>query len=565
MFPFFHNNKNSGLNPLLWAAILGLGIFIYYPLHTAGFLLFDDDWSIYNNPYVTSFNIINCFRYIYYFDYVPISTFYFSLVNRIFGMDPFYFHLLNVIFHMLNGILVYLLCRRVFNLSTLVAHIAAALFVIHPMHVESVAWATEAKDILSVFFLLLSWLTLKRSLRNNEIQRPVYLLSLVLFFLSLGSKTITITFPLLFLLHHYLTGEKGSRKKVFLVLIPFFGLSLGFGLLRIYAVTGEMRLLKNGLGSLEIVENTIIKLVFYFSRSIFPNHLAGFYENGVFHLFWYEYLIVACFGILLIAVYRLSSGQHEKPYYCYLPLFTIIALFPTLKIIPWMVNFVVADRYIYFPSVGLYTLFAILLGKLLALRRFRILALCYVILLTVQLTISARQRVYVWHNDYNLWTDVLEKYPDTMKGLHNLSVQYLKRRDFEKALVLQERLLKLNPGNIKNRVNMVSPRVGGDIDETIRQVEELERNVTVNMSLARTLSILYFNRKEYEKAASRMLVVLHFDPTHMQTHQLLNHINQQLEDPKIYRFQKKLLEEYNLSFRLDPVRKDGESLSEAVD
>ena len=138
--------------PLIWAVIILLCVFIYYPLHSAGFLNFDDNWAIFNNPYVQSLNVLNNFRYIYYFDYTPVTTFYFSLVNQLFGMNPFYYHFFNLLLHLLNGILIFKLGRTIFKFDLLAAYFFATIFLIHPMQVESVAWLTEAKNVLSVFF-----------------------------------------------------------------------------------------------------------------------------------------------------------------------------------------------------------------------------------------------------------------------------------------------------------------------------------------------------------------------------------------------------------------------------
>jgi protein O-mannosyl-transferase len=530
-----------------------LGIFVYYPIHSAGFLLFDDDWSIYNNPYVKSVNFLNSFRFVYYFDYTPLSTFYFSVVNRFFGLDPFYYHLFNVLLHFINGFLTYLLGRKIFNFTPLTAYLFAAIFIIHPMHVESVAWATEAKDILSVFFLLVSWLIFFHFNSTEQTRYFFYFVSLSLFFLSLASKTITVTFPLLLFAFYFIHNSYKLSKKNIIQLLPFFGFSILFSLLRIYAESGKMRLLDQSLTPVHLVKNTIIKYVFYFSRSIFPHHLSGFYENGVFELFWYEYFIFLVFLVVTLLVFKTSHNLIEKRNILYSLIFTAVALLPMLKIIPWSVNFLVADRYIYFPSIGLYALIAILLNKLFSLRKIRLIAIAYIILIMSHFTVLARNRVYVWHNDFNLWSDVLNKYPNTKKGLHNLSVQHLIRKENEKALILQKKLLELEPANIKNKINMISPQIElGKIDTAIQEIEKLEKETPLNMTVAHTLAILYYNQQEYSKAASKLKLVLLSDPTHLFTHKLLNRINEKLMDRNIYLYQKKLVKEFKIPILLIP-------------
>ena len=528
-----------------------LCIFIYYPLHSAGFLHFDDSWSIYDNPYVQSVNFLSSFRFTYYTDYTPVTTFYFSLVNKIFGLDPFYFHLLNLNIHLINGILIFMLGRKVFKFDLLPAYFFTVVFLIHPMHVESVAWITETKDVLSVFLLLLSWLAFYRFMTFKPHRYFFYGVSLILFFLSLGSKTISVTFPLLLGLCYFVYHRYKFSKQFIIQIIPFFGLSFLFSLIRIYAESGDMRLLDAKLGLVLLLKNTVIKYVFYFSRSIFPHHLSGFYENGVFQLFWYEYVIVSAFFIVLFLLYRRTQDIDEKHHIVYFPVFTVIALLPMMKIVPWSVNFMVADRYMYFPSIGLYALFAILLNKLFSIKRIRVVVVVYIVFLTLHLTVSARNRVYVWHNDYNLWTDVLKKYPDTKKGLHNMSIQHLFRKEYKKASALQMKLLELDPGNVKNMLNIITTKIElKKMDSIIQEIETLDNKEPQNMTIAQTLSIFYYQQKKYKKAASKIKIVLRYDPTHLLMHQMLNDINQQLKDRDIYDYQKTLIEEFKIPIDL---------------
>lgn len=538
-------------NLLIWIGILMVSVSIYYPSLSAGFLNFDDNWAIFNNPYVQSFNILNNFRFTYYFDYTPITTFYFSLVNKLFGMNPSYFHFFNLLIHLLNGILIFALGRKIFKFDLLASYFFAAIFLIHPMQVESVAWLTEAKNVLSVLFLLLSWLSFNRFQSVVLHRNFIYAGSLFLFFLSLGSKPATVTFPLLLVLFYIIVRRSRITAVLLFQTFPFFGLSLIFGLLRIFANPDKMEILNSEMGLLLLIKNTTIKYLFYFSRSIFPNHLSGYYESGVFQLFWYEYLIVFSFFVVTVLVYKNSPDQSEKRHLLFFPIFTIIALFPVLNIVSFPIDYMVADRYMYFPSIGLYALFAILLAKLFTIRKLRVVVVVYMLLLTLHLTVLARNRVLVWHNDYNLWTDVLNKYPDTRKGLHNLSAQLLFQKKYEKALVLQTKLLELEPENIKNRVNMITRQINSKTtDEVIQKIEALEKEVPINMTIARILSLFYYHQKEYDKAASKMKVVLTFDPTHLLTHKMLNSINKHLKDPEIYLFQKNLIEEFKIPIEL---------------
>ena len=554
MYRLSKHNRFIIKNLLIWTALVALGLFIYYPLNTAGFLNFDDNWAIYNNPYVKSLNILNNFRYIYYLDYTPVTTFYFSLVNKIFGMNPFYYHLFNILIHLINGALLFTLGRKIFKFDRLASYLFAVIFIIHPMHVESVAWLTEAKNVLSVFFFVLSWLAFDRFKSIEHHRYIFYVVSLFLFFLSLGAKTISVTFPLLLIIFYFLQHRSNFSFKLFFHTVPFFGLSLLFSLLRIFANSDKMEFFNTELSPVLLLKNTIIKYLFYFSRSIFPHHLSGYYESGIFKLFWYEYIIVVFFLVVTFLVYKMSQNLLEKQNLLYFFVFTVVALLPVLKIVPFPIDFMVADRYMYFPSIGLYALFAALLAKLFIFRKLRVVAVFYVILLTLHLSVLARYRVYVWHNDYNLWTDVLKKYPDTRKGLHNLSVQLIKKQEYTKALELQTKLLELEPRNVKNRLNMIAPQFNfGDAAEVIQEIEALEKEIPGDMTIAQMLAIMYYQQKEYKKAVKKLKLVLKFDPTHRLSHRMLNSINQQLQDRDLYNYQKHLIDEFHIPIQLTEI------------
>ncbi len=158
--------------------------------------------------------------------YTPFTLLSLSLDHAIWGLDPFGYHLTNLLLHLANTLLVFLFIWRLTN-HRLPSLVAALLFGVHPLHVESVVWITERKDVLSTLFFLTALLCYLRFRRE---QRSVfYYVSLALFVIALLSKQMAITLPLVLLLCDFLVGRAWTRR-VFVEKLPFFLLSLVFAL-----------------------------------------------------------------------------------------------------------------------------------------------------------------------------------------------------------------------------------------------------------------------------------------------------------------------------------------------
>ncbi len=158
--------------------------------------------------------------------YVPLSALSLAIDYSLWELDPFGYHLTNLLLHLINTLLVFCLVRRLAH-RLLPALIAALLFGVHPMHVESVAWISERKDVLSTLFFLTALLSY---LRYRTSQKTLfYLLALACFVLALLSKQIAITLPVVLVLCDFLEGRSWT-KRALIEKIPFLLLSLFFGL-----------------------------------------------------------------------------------------------------------------------------------------------------------------------------------------------------------------------------------------------------------------------------------------------------------------------------------------------
>src|SRR6187549_2618519 len=211
--------------------ILLLSFVIYLPVFNNKFLAWDDNLYIKDNPLIYSINLKDIFSQYVMGNYHPLTILTFAIEYQFFGLNETGYHVINLLLHLLNVVLVFYVINLLVNNPT-VALVAALLFGIHPLHVESVAWAAELKDLLYTFFFLASYIFYLKYLTSP--QKKLYVLSLLLFFLSLLSKAMAASLPAVLILTDYFKGRKINTKTL-LEKLPFILLSIGFGIVAVWA------------------------------------------------------------------------------------------------------------------------------------------------------------------------------------------------------------------------------------------------------------------------------------------------------------------------------------------
>lgn len=349
-------------------------------------------------------------------NYHPLTTLFYAIEYRLVGDNTFLYHFNNLFFHLLNVFLVFiflkLLTRRIE-----IAAIAAALFGIHPMHVESVAWISERKDVLYTFFFLISMIQYFYYYTRKEKKVRYYIFSLVAFFLSMMSKSAAVTLPVVLLLIDYYLKREWSWKMLY-EKIPFFLLALAFGLTAIFSqdkagaiqdITPlfsffERLLLSSGATLTYIWKLFVpIDLVCMFP---YPNRIAG-------HLPLFYYL--APIVLLLLAFLIYFSKKYNRDI-IFGSLFFIVTISLVLQILP-VGGALLAERYTYVPYIG----FFLILGKGYIfsqesqntfLKKIKILFPVILIAGTIVLSVMSYQRIEKWKDGKILFTDLISKYPN---------------------------------------------------------------------------------------------------------------------------------------------------------
>ncbi|MCC6696661.1 MAG: tetratricopeptide repeat protein [Candidatus Hydrogenedentes bacterium] len=420
------------------AAALVLGILaVYHQVRAFDFLNYDDNVYITENPYVmngvTRDGVIAAFTQPINAGWTPVSTLTQMIDVDLFGLDPGPPHVINVIFHCSNTVLLFMLLHAMTGVFWPSAF-AAALFALHPLHVEPVAWLSSRKDVLSMHFFLL---TLKFYMQYAErgTWKP-YLLSFFHFLPALLCKPMVVTLPVLLLLldawplRRLAASPVFSEKRrifrgLFREKIPFLLASLAACIITVYVQSrgGAVRTLTE-VGFLERLGNAMISYVMYVWVTVWPAGLAPYYPYPAAISLWAVLAAVA--GLIAVTAFAVSRW-HKSPY-----LFTgwfwwLVTLLPVIGIVQ-IGSFARADRFTYLPHIGLFIMVAWGIDELtrkLPARRV-ILSSGAVAVLTPLLTVSYVQAGY-WKDTITLFEHTLRVTPDNAVAHNNLGVALMKR------------------------------------------------------------------------------------------------------------------------------------------
>lgn len=324
----------------------------FLPVLQNGFVNFDDDRYILNNPMLASINLSDIFSSYIVGNYHPLTMLIYAIEYQFFGLNAGGYHAVSLLLHLLIVILVFYVVLSLSNRKE-VALVASLLFGIHPLHVESVAWASELKDLLYTFFFLASWLCYLRYLK--EPKRKFYFYCLFLFLLSLLSKGMAVSLPVVLLLTDYFKGRK-LNAKAWLEKAPFFALSIIFGIVAIIAQKSG-----GAIQDLEVyplvqrIAFACYGFITYLLKFVVPYELCTYYPYPLKSVagipgWYYIYPIV----LLALIAFVFYSLRFSKKFFFGIGFFTI-TVFLVLQLLP-VGNTIMADRYSYIPSIGIFYL-----------------------------------------------------------------------------------------------------------------------------------------------------------------------------------------------------------------
>jgi protein O-mannosyl-transferase len=343
---------------------------LYSPTLFHAFINYDDPDYILDNPHVkaglTWPGIVWAFKNSYAANWHPLTWISHMTDCQLFGLSPAGHHLINILFHATNTVLLFIL---LYNLTGAVWRSAfvAALFAWHPLHVESVAWASERKDVLSAFFWMLTLIFYARYAKARGSPKHLeaimsYFLALLMFACGLMSKPMVVTLPFVLLLLDFWPlsrfADKDSRFSIksfvglILEKIPFFCLMLASCAITLFAQ-------KNALWSASLpldfrVANTAMAYVRYISKIFLPTDLALIYP---YPHFWPQSGVIAAISVLVVLTLVFILAAKRCPYLIVGWLWFLGTLVPVIGLVQVGVQSM-ADRYTYLPAIGIFILVA---------------------------------------------------------------------------------------------------------------------------------------------------------------------------------------------------------------
>jgi len=409
------NKENPFRNADLFilTGILVLTIAVFGTISKNAFFWDDYDYII-NNPQVSNLSLSSIYAFFTSFyngNYHPLTTFSWAVEYHFFGLHPIGYHNTSIVIHLINIILVFYFVRLLTK-DGRVAIFTAILFAIHPMHVESVAWISERKDLLYTLFYIVSLLFYLKYLekRNWKFLIAVY----TFFILSCLSKSAAITLPLILILLDYYKDTL-SIKSV-LQKIPFLAISIIFGVVAIVSQKAGNAINDDVLhfGFFDRLLLMGYSIYYYFVSFFVPSNLCAlhFYPKSAIPLSFQYYVVSGIVVLLLISLFFIKKYKKELIFGFGFYLLTISLV---IQIIP-LGKSLVSERYSYVPFIGLSIMLANIFLNELALRKNakRNLSIASVLfaVCVVVLSLESYNRCTVWVSEYALFSDVIEKNPN---------------------------------------------------------------------------------------------------------------------------------------------------------
>jgi tetratricopeptide (TPR) repeat protein len=502
------------------ALLIILTLITFLPIFSCDFTNFDDNRMVTQNPLITSLSWRNL-RVIFtrYFEalYHPLVLLSYAIEYHFFGLNPVVYHATNLALHIIS-------CALVFWLIILIsgrvgaALVTAVLFGIHPLHVESVAWVTERKDMLYAPFFLGALISYELYMVRGG--RRYYILALFLFLFSLLSKPMAVTLPVLLILMDYIRG-RGVRREGLIKKLPFFALAFVFVIVTIrghYQPVQEKAIQEYNFTLFQRVFVVSYNILFYLWKMFVPVRLSCYYPypvkggNALVPVLYISPFVLA--ALVFLAFFR----RRRTRAMVFGGLFYLATLLPVAQVLPVGAYGIPADRYSYIPLIGVFYILGELFHRIYHHRNFRhavmrvLMALIMGLLIGV-LSFLAQKRCRVWKDSLSLWNNVLEQYPRAAIAFHGRGSYYAEKGETDRAILDYSWFLELRADYppVLNARGMCYVKKG-EWERALADFNEAVRLRPLFADGYYNRGGLYMNRGETEKAIQDFLRVLEIQP-----------------------------------------------------
>ena len=553
-------------------AVAAITVLVFLPSLKNGFVNWDDDRNFLDNPDYRGLGWTQLgwmFTTFHIGHYQPLSWMTLGLDYLLWGMNPAGYHLTNVLLHAASAVLFYFLMLRLLGLTVpsadgamarVSAGFAALLFAVHPLRVESVAWVTERRDVLSGFFILLTVLCYLRAVTGEKGDYLRWMIAaLAAYGLSLLSKAAGMTLPLVLLvLDVYplkrLGGTNGrsgaGTRKTWLEKIPFFALALAGAAVALWAQRSAAALRTVDLYGVGFrAAQAAYGLIFYLWKTVLPARLAPLYELPIRFDPW-DWKFVLSGAAVLALTAGLYLARRRWPaglasWACYV--FFLAPVLGAAQSGPQLV----ADRYSYLSCLAWAALAGG--GALYALRAWArkpnkkfILAGAAAVVILGCCALTGRQ-IGFWRDSERLWRRVLDVEPNSSLGHNNLAGVLARRGALDEAIEHYRRATEINPRYVNAYDNLA--RVLFQRGEVDAAIAEFRRALEINPNFSRLRSNLgaaLVEKGELDAAVREFQRAAESNPAFAEAHFNLGMVAEMRGDTA------EAIRQYNRALAIDP-------------
>jgi len=528
---------------------MGAILLFYHPVLEANFVNWNDDAFVTQNPLVRSLsleNILAIFKTPVVRIYSPLTILSFAMEYHFFGLDPFIYHLDNLLLHMAVTCMIFIFFLGL-GFSLRISCLAALIFGIHPMHVESVAWITERKDVLCAFFWILTIWSYLYYLKRPGLFRYAQLI--ILLCLSLMTKPMPVTLPFTLLLLDFwplrrfdvtlIRHELKVNKDITIVFSNPLVFSLSFiknfysfirrnshlfweklplfiPVLLSSIITIKVSIIGNAVPTLEIfplhvrIENALFSYIHYIGKMIWPFNLAVFYPHGGDQPF--SNVIISSLIIIAVSAISIKTAQ-KRPWFFFGWFWYLGTLVPVIGLVQ-IGGYAMADRFAYIPFWGIYIIIAwgipLLFSNVKSKNKvLAIMSICY---FSILFFITCKQITY-WKDSITLFEHALKVTRPNAIAHNNLGNALQESGNWNEALSHFMKALQIDP-----KLSLTYNNLGialAEKGETDKAIYYYTKAIDLNPEFSEAynnLGILLFKKNKLKEAIDHFQAALKLMP-----------------------------------------------------
>ena len=459
-------------------------LIVYIQVYDFDFVNFDDPYYVSHNHKIrkgiTTDNILWAFTAVVAGNWHPLTLLSHMLDCQLFGINAGIHHLTNLFIHMANTLLLFFVFKRMTG-TIWQSGFLAALFGLHPLHVESVAWISERKDVLSTFFWMLTMWSYVKYTEHPCTKRylPIFLFTL----LGLMAKPMLVTLPFVLLLLDYwplgrLQGTQffPNARQLVLEKVPLFALVAGACIVTMLAqqASGAVANFTQRPFDLRLY-TALLSYSGYILKTLFPFHLAAYYPYS----FTYSWLHLAgtCLFLIFISFFAIKKIK-SSPYIAVGWFWYLGTLVPVIGLVQ-VGSQPMADRYTYVPLIGIFIILAWGIPELInktgiSKWRYYKTGLCITgTTLFVILMVATWTQTRYWKNSITLWEHTIEITNNNFVAHHNLAIALAHKGFFNEAFTHYQTALRLRPENMDVYYNIACLyAIQNKSDESVRWLKK---------------------------------------------------------------------------------------------